>query len=122
MTGSGMRPLLPPCGEQGKQPTAKALMLAERDTHMSEERQQPSYMQQLDRWSEATIINPLEEFANVELDQHLVEHIKKAIRQKNLESFRNGQRIGPRPEGFSRIERADFSIRPQRGGQKAYVR
>ena len=35
MTGSGMRPLDRPCGEQGKRPTAKAFKLAERDiTHV----------------------------------------------------------------------------------------
>ena len=39
MTGSGVRPLDRPCGEQGKRPTAKAFKLAERDINMSEQKQ-----------------------------------------------------------------------------------
>jgi hypothetical protein len=46
MTGSGMRPLDRPCSEQGKQPTAKAFKLAERDKHMSEQEKPKSFMQQ----------------------------------------------------------------------------
>ena len=97
MTGSGMRPLDRPCSEQGKRPTAKAFKLAERDINMSEQEKAASFMQKLDQWSEATIIGPL--FAS-ETDgedwEPAIERVKKAIRQKVLESYRNGQVAGPR--------------------------
>jgi hypothetical protein len=96
MTGSGMRPLDGPCGEQGKRPTAKAFKLAERDINMSEQKQS-SFMEELDRWTESTIIGPL--FAS-ETDgedwEPAIERVKKAIRTKVLESYRNGQVAGPR--------------------------
>jgi hypothetical protein len=96
MTGSGMRPLDLPCGEQGKQPTAKAFKLAERDINMSEQKR-PSFMEELDQWTESTIIGPL--FAS-ETDgkdwEPAIERVKKAVRQKVLESYRNGQVAGPR--------------------------
>src|SRR5579864_3894995 len=86
MTGSGMRPLDRPCSEQGKRPTAKAFKLAERDINMSEQKQESSFMQELDRWTESTIIGPL--FAS-ETDgadwEPAIERVKKAIRQKVLE-------------------------------------
>src|SRR5205823_4148788 len=60
MTGSGMRPLDLPCGEQSKLRTAQAFKLAERDKSMSEqERQKSSYMQELDRWIESNVMGPL---------------------------------------------------------------
>ena len=96
MTGSGMRSLDRPCGEQGKRHTAKAFKLAERDTNMSEEKQS-SFMTELDRWSESNVIGPL--FAS-ETDgedwEPAIERVKKAIREKVLESYRNGQVAGPR--------------------------
>jgi hypothetical protein len=61
--------------------------------------QKPSFMQQLDEWTENTVINPLlssdgdpDEFVGGET----VEQIQKAIRGKVLESYRNGQAAGPR--------------------------
>ena len=94
-----MRPLDRPCSEQGKRPTAKAFKLAERDINMSEQKQESSFMQELDRWTESTIIGPL--FAS-ETDgedwEPAIERVKKAIRQKVLESYRNGQVAGPRRE------------------------
>ena len=102
MTGSGMRPLDRPCGEQGKRPTAKAFKLAERDINMSEQKK-PSFMEELDRWTESTIIGPL--FAS-ETDgadwEPAIERVKKAIRQKVLESYRNGQVAGPRQPALER--------------------
>ena len=91
-----MRPLDLPCGEQGKLPIAKAFKLAERDKTMSEEKQ-PSYMQQLDGWTRSTIINPLEEAAGLQLDRPTVECVFKAVREKTLESFRNGLKAKDRP-------------------------
>jgi hypothetical protein len=65
---------------------------------MSEqEKQKSSFMEELDQWTESTIIGPL--FAS-ETDQEdwepAIERVKKAIRQKVLDSYRNGQAAGPR--------------------------
>jgi len=93
----GARPLRSPCSEQGKLPAAEALRLAERDKHMSE--QKLTYMQQLDAWTEATVINPLHQVITdgdgAECDA-TCEAVKKAIRTKVLESYHNGQAAGPR--------------------------
>ena len=98
MTGSGMRPLDLLCGEQSKLRTAQAFKLAERDKSMSEqERQKSSYMQELDRWIESNVIGPLFTSEAGEEDwEQCVERVKKAIRAKVLESYRNGQVAGPR--------------------------
>ena len=65
-------------------PAAKEFTLAERDKHMSEQKQ--SFMQQLDEWTESTVINPLlsndgesDEFVGGET----IEQIQKAIRAKS---------------------------------------
>jgi hypothetical protein len=60
---------------------------------MSEQQQKPkSFMQELDLWSEQNIFRPLfgtdpneDDWAKVE------DQVKKAIRAKVLESYRNGQ-------------------------------
>ena len=97
MTGSGMRPLLSPSSEQGKRPTAKAFKLAERDINMSDQEKAASFMQELDRWSDSNIISPLYAGESSPDDwMQAVERVKKAIRQKVLESYRNGQVAGPR--------------------------
>jgi hypothetical protein len=66
------------------------------------EQKQSSFMQELDRWTESTIIGPL--FAS-ETDgedwEPAIERVKKAIRQKVLESYRNGQVAGPRSRLWS---------------------
>jgi len=52
-------------------------------------------MRELDRWTETTVINPLEG-AIMDADQkgyeETVERIQRAVRQKVLESYRNGQK------------------------------
>ena len=61
------------------------------------EQKKPSFMEELDRWTESTIIGPL--FASEtegEDWEPAIERVKKAIRQKVLESYRNGQVAGPR--------------------------
>ena len=73
MTGSACGPLDLPCGEQGKQPTAKAFKLAERDKFMSEQEKPKSFMEELDEWTEATIIGRLAELASEDFDEKLVE-------------------------------------------------
>jgi len=98
MTRQGTRRLAPGCSEQGKLPAAKAFTLAERDKHMSEQKQ--SFMQQLDAWTTATVINPLHQ-AVTDGDsadcEAACEAVKIAIRLKVLESYHNGQAAGPRP-------------------------
>jgi hypothetical protein len=57
---------------------------------MSEEKK--SFMQELDLWSEANIVGPLFHADPKEDDwEPAVAQVKKAIRQKVLESYRNGQ-------------------------------
>lgn len=99
-----------PCGEQGKLPIAKAFMPAERDKHMSEEKQL-GYTQQLKAWTRSTIIHPLEQRAGGTFDPEMVEQIAEAVRVKMLESFRNGLTAKSLPVK-----------QPQKGGQPAYVR
>ena len=54
-----------------------------------------SYMQQLDAWTQTTIIDPLADVADEQLYDELTVQIKKAIREKVLESYRNGQKASP---------------------------
>ena len=89
-----MRPLDLPCGEQGKQLTAKAFKLAERDKFMSEQKAS-SFMEKLDQWSEGLAFALVEGDAEGIAGDHL-EDFKKAIREKVLESYRNGRNAGPR--------------------------
>ena len=56
--------------------------------------QKTNYMQELDRWTEMTIIEPLADVGDEDLYLQLVEQIKKGIREKVLESYRNGQGAG----------------------------
>jgi hypothetical protein len=100
MTRQGTRRLDFRCSEQGKLPAAKALRLAERDKHMSEQAK-PSFMQELDLWTEATIIGPVFQVASEPASEDkavakVVETVKRAIRQKVLESYRAGQQAGPK--------------------------
>jgi hypothetical protein len=84
------------CGEQGKLLPPKNSSLPKGTKAMAEQKA-ASFMQELDRWTEATVINPLEGAimdANQKLYQETVERIQKAVRQKVLESHRNGQKAG----------------------------
>jgi hypothetical protein len=77
---------------------------------MSEEKQ--PFMVQLDAWTDEVVVNPLlrPHFLEEDLEQGLADcdkeiaQVKKAIRQKVLESYRNGQAAGPaKPKvGYSR--------------------
>jgi hypothetical protein len=63
---------------------------------MSEERK-PSFMQELDQWSQANVIDALYNSDPIEGDwDEDVAKVKRAIREKVLESYRNGQQAGPR--------------------------
>jgi hypothetical protein len=61
----------------------------------------PSYMQELDEWTTATIVSPLyAAFAKDSESAYVdaVATVKKAIREKVLESYHNGQTAGPRKQ------------------------
>ena len=64
---------------------------------MSEQKQSSFFMQELDRWSDANVVSPLYA-GEASADEWMaaVERVKKAIRAKVLESYRNGQVAGPR--------------------------
>jgi hypothetical protein len=101
------------CGEQGKLLSAKAFKLAERDNNMSEQEKPKSFMQELDQWTDATVVKPLVQGVMDDLKstdprfwEEVVETVKKAIRTKVLESYRNGQQAGPRT-----------AKQPQKGGR-----
>jgi hypothetical protein len=62
---------------------------------MSEQEQKPkSFMQRVDEWAQATIIDPLGDCADEQLYNELVAQIKKAIREKVLDSYKNGLKAG----------------------------
>ena len=66
---------------------------------MSEEKQKSSFMQELDQWSDSNVIGPLyPSDADTANFDGAVERVKRAIRAKVLESYRNGQAAGPRTE------------------------
>jgi hypothetical protein len=76
--------------------------------------EQKSFMQQLDEWTRATVIQPLHE-AITEGDGEdcdaACEAVMKAIREKVLESYRNGQSAAGTSGGFKSRE---SSFRPRR--------
>jgi hypothetical protein len=67
---------------------------------MSEQRS--NYLEQLDQWTEQNVFQPLlstnEEGQPEELTQETLEQVKKAIRTKVLESYRNGLKKASAPE------------------------
>lgn len=67
---------------------------------MSEQEKPKSFMQELDQWTQSTVIKPLHEAITegdgAECDA-TSEEVKKAIREKVLESFRNGLAAGRKP-------------------------
>ena len=74
--------------------------------------QKRSYMQLLDDWSNENVIDPIWDLASdlarlpddraeerdQGADQAVLNDVRKAIRQKVLESYRNGQKAGPRKQ------------------------
>ena len=53
-------------------------------------------MQELDLWTESNVIGPLFASETEEDFEPVIERVKKAIREKVLQSYRNGQAAGPR--------------------------
>lgn len=85
-------------------------LLPERDKHMSE--QKKSFMEELDSWTEENVIEDLlASDPNLPEDwERAVEGVKRAIRAKVLESYRNGQKkLG---------EGAQAPASPQKGAHK----
>ena len=76
---------------------------------MSEQTKPKSYMQQLDEWIEGTVITPLVD--PLELDpnedfEQTIRGVKKAIREKVLESYHNGKATAiPGPRRLQRPRR-----------------
>ena len=66
--------------------------------------QKLTYMQQLDEWTDATVIMPLADPKREANFDAVVEEVRKAIRQRVLESYRNGQNAGPKPARPARKE------------------
>jgi hypothetical protein len=59
--------------------------------------QKTSFMAELDMWTEANVLGPMYHTDPKDADwEDAVLRIKKAIRAKVLESYRNGQAAGPR--------------------------
>ncbi len=86
--------------------------MSEQRSNAAEQKPQKGFMAELDAWAEKVIIEPLkqalidverapekefrEEAEGILITEVAV--IKKAIREKVLESYRNGQAAGPRKE------------------------
>ena len=69
--------------------------------NMSEQQSKPmSFMQKLDAWVDQVVIEPLVDRGGVETQLE----VRRAIREKVLESYRNGQAAGPRPATPARKE------------------
>ena len=71
-----------------------------------------TFMQELNLWSEANIIGPLgsaastfEEGGQEQEWEPTVEQVKKAIREKVLESYRNGLKAPRRPTAAAAVVR-----------------
>jgi hypothetical protein len=82
-------------------PLPKHSGLPKGTNHMSE--QKKSFMQELDQWTDANVIDPLLDTGFEDFDADVlrerVGRIRQAIRQKVLESFRNGQQTAPKVAG-----------------------
>lgn len=66
---------------------------------MSEQQEKPQgFMAELDQWTEANVFGPLlttdEEGEPEELSDEVLDQVKFAIRQKVLESYKNGCKAG----------------------------
>jgi len=66
---------------------------------MSEQEKPKSFMEELDIWSIEAVIDPL-----LNNGPDAIADIKKAIREKVLQSYRNGLKVGGRPAGPVRKE------------------
>ena len=88
---------------------------------MSEQEKPLGYTQQLKMWTRATIISPIEEAFNAELDDEVVAQICEAIRIKMLESYRNGLKAKSQPQNATE-RRPSYAPRFQSRAERAPVR
>ena len=65
---------------------------------MYEQAKAKSFMQQLGQWVEGAVVTPLLEHEDEITLEVTIVGVKKAIREKVLESYRNGQQAVPAPE------------------------
>jgi hypothetical protein len=105
----------PARSEQGKLPAAQAFTLAERDKAMSEQTK-PSFMQELNKWIDESVIYPLiyggdPEDPEARGRQDIEDQVRQAIREKVLDSYKNGCRAGA---GAVRKEQRNAQARPAR--------
>jgi hypothetical protein len=113
MTRAGTRRRAVPAVSRASCP-AKNSFLPERDINMSEQEQKSkSFMQELNQWTDTSVVKPLVQAVTDDLKsadpafwKEVVETVKSAIRAKVLESYRNGQAVGPRQ-----------AKQPQKGGR-----
>ena len=68
--------------------------------------EQKSYMQQLDDWSNEFVVGPTwdaskDKQRDPEGTERVLSEVRKAIREKVLQSYRNGQAAGP----YKRVSR-----------------
>ncbi len=65
---------------------------------MSEQEKSKSFMEELDQWADAAVLAPLlwtnEEGEAEEVSEHTLKQVKYAIREKVLESYKNGCKAG----------------------------
>jgi hypothetical protein len=67
---------------------------------MSEQEKPKSFMGELDLWITKTVIEPMmygdpDDDPNSRSWEDVVDQVRHAIREKVLESYHNGQRVGP---------------------------
>ena len=67
--------------------------------------QKPNYMQELDSWIDENVLDPLVEASGPDAADAIAEIgelVRTGIKNKVLESYRNGQAAGPRKVGERR--------------------
>jgi hypothetical protein len=105
VTAQGTRLPSDTCGEQNSAANRQVLRAERKDKIMSEQDKPKGYMQQLDSWVDGQVIEPLSEALSIEFPsdpriedeiEETVKTVKRAIREKVLESYHNGQEAGSR--------------------------
>jgi hypothetical protein len=84
--------------------------------------QKPSFMAKLDAWTEEAIIEPLMEDLGGVVGVEMNLQIRRAIRTKVLESYRNGLKAGAGHDRGEYRKTADQSGREERSYAQAQTR
>jgi len=98
VTAQGTRLPVVVCGEQNSAAPAQNQRAAKKGSLMTSQDKPKSFMQELDEWSES-LITQLIDPDEIPVDENFeatIAGVKKAIRDKVLESYHNGQKAGPR--------------------------